>query len=81
MCPWSNGIVDIKGCTTGKIHDAYREWCRRNNNGFVKSGKEFRDELAAYLLTTFADMSTRRNGNTFYRDYTLTQEAQMELLK
>ena len=81
MCPWSNGIVDIKGCTTGKIHDAYREWCRRNNNGFVKSGKEFRGELAAYLLTTFADMSTRRNGNTFYRDYTLTQEAQMELLK
>ena len=81
MCPWPNGSVDIKGCTTGKIHDAYREWCRRNNNGFVKSGKEFRDELAAYLLTTFADMSTRRNGNTFYKDYTLTQEAQMELLK
>ena len=80
MCPWPNGIVDIKGCTTGKIHDAYREWCKRNNNGHAKSGKEFRDELAAYLCTTFADMSTRRNGNTFYRDYALSKEAQEELL-
>ena len=81
MCLWPNRFLDINGCTTGKIHDAYREWCRRNNSGFAKSGREFRDELASYLHTTFADMSTRRNGNTFYKDYTLTQEAQMELLK
>ena len=80
MCPWPNGIVDIKGCTTGKIHDAYREWCKRNNNGHAKSGKEFRDELSAFLCTTFADISTRRNGNTFYKDYTLTKEAKEELL-
>ena len=80
MGPWPDDKVDIDGCTTGQIHTAYREWCKRNNNGYAKSAKEFRDELAAYLFTTFADMSTRRNGNTFYRDYTLTQEAQRSLL-
>lgn len=80
MCPWPNGVVDIYGCTTGRIHKAYMEWCKRNNNGHSKSSKEFRDELAAYLGTTFASMSTRRNGNTFYREYTLTKEARDEFL-
>ena len=80
MCPWPDDKVDINGCTTGRIHDAYREWCKRNNNGHSKSGKEFRDELAAYLFTTFEDMRTRRNGNSFYKDYTLTPEAQHDLL-
>lgn len=80
MCPWPDDKVDINGCTTGRIHDAYREWCKRNNNGHSKSGKEFRDELAAYLFTNFEDMRTRRNGNSFYKDYTLTPEAQHDLL-
>lgn len=80
MCPWPDGKATSNGCSTGKIHTAYREWCKRNNNGHFKSAKEFRDELAAYLFTTFADMSTRIRGNTFYKDYTLTQEAQEDLL-
>ena len=80
MGPWPNDKVDINGCTTGQIHNAYREWCKRNNNGYAKSAKEFRDELASHLFSTFEDMSTRRNGNTFYKDYTLTQEAQRSLL-
>ena len=80
MCPWPDGKIDIYSCTTGKIHKAYLEWCKQNNNGHAKSGKEFRDELAAYLATTFADMTTRRNGNTFYKDYTLTNEAKEDLL-
>lgn len=80
MCPWPDGKATSNGCTTGKIHTAYREWCKRNNNGHFKSAKEFRDELAGYLFTTFADMSTRIRGNTFYKDYTLTQEAQEDLL-
>ena len=80
MGPWPDDNVDNDSCTTGQIHTAYREWCRRNNNGYAKSAKEFRDELAAYLFTTFADMSTRRKGNTFYKDYTLTKEARCSLL-
>lgn len=80
MCPWPDGKATSNGCTTGKIHTAYREWCKRNNNGHFKSAKEFRDELAGYLFTTFSDMSTRIRGNTFYKDYTLTQEAQEDLL-
>ena len=80
MCPWPDGKATSNGCSTGKIHTAYREWCKRNNNNYAKSAKEFRDELAAYLFTTFADMSTRIRGNTFYKDFTLTQEAQEDLL-
>lgn len=80
MGPWPDDKVDINGCTTGQIHTAYREWCKRNNNGYAKSAKEFRDELAAHLFSTFEDMSIRRKGNTFYQDYTLTKEARCSLL-
>jgi hypothetical protein len=53
-------------------------WCKANNNGYAKNSKEFRDELAAHLNTTFADMTTRVHGNTYYRDLTLTKDAQQD---
>ena len=36
--------------------------------------KDFREELAAHLGTTYTDMTTRQKGNTYYRDYSLTPE-------
>ena len=76
MCPWPNGSTNGSTITTGKIHKAFLQWCRENNNGYAKSAKEFREELAAYLNTTFADMTTRIHGNTYYKDWTLTSDAQ-----
>ena len=74
MCPWPLGRIEPH-CTTGRIFKVYRAWCQDNNQGYAKTAKEFREELAAYLNTTFAAMTTRQKGNTYYRDYSLTLEA------
>jgi P4 family phage/plasmid primase-like protien len=74
MCPWPLGRIEPH-CTTGRIFKVYRAWCQDNNQGYAKTAKEFREELAAYLKTTFVAMTTRQKGNTYYRDYSLTQEA------
>mgnify|MGYP002508761717 CR=1 FL=1 len=73
MCPLPGGKINPH-CTTGRIFRVYQAWCHENNHGYAKSAKEFRDELADYLGTTYADMTTRQKGNTYYRDYTLTLE-------
>ena len=73
MCAWPQKKINPH-CTTGRIFKVYQAWCRDNNQGYAKTAKEFREELAAYLDTTYTDMTIRRNGNTYYRDYTLTLE-------
>ena len=80
MCPWQNGKIN-RHCTTGRIYKVYQAWCRENNNGYAKSAKEFREELADYLGTTFPDMTTRQKGNTYYRDYSLTLEAKEQFAR
>lgn len=74
MCPWPNGRINSH-CTTGRVYRVYQAWCRDNNNGFALTAKEFRDNLAAHLDRTYADMTTRQKGNTFFKDYSLTEEA------
>lgn len=62
--------------TTGRIFKAYKAWCKDNNNGYAKTAREFRDELADHLGTIFQAMVVRRGtGGTFYRDYTLSEDA------
>ena len=73
MCALTGSKINPH-CTTGRIFRVYQAWCHENNHGYAKSAKEFRDELADYLGTTYADMTTRQKGNTYYRDYTLTLE-------
>lgn len=63
-------------CTTGRVYKVYKAWCMDNNQGYAKTAKDFRNELADYLGTTFSDMTVRRGkGGTFYIGYTLTDEA------
>ena len=33
-----------------------------------------REQLAGYLGGTFADVTTRQKGNTYYKDFTITEE-------
>jgi putative DNA primase/helicase len=80
MCPWQGGPIN-RHCTTGRIYKVYQAWCRENNNGYAKNSREFREELAEYLGTTFADMTSRQNGNTYYRKYSLTLEAKEQFSK
>ncbi len=74
MCPWQDGKIH-RHCTTGRIYRVYQAWCKDNNNGFAKTAKEFREDLAAHLGRAYADMTTRQKGNTYYREYSLTLEA------
>ena len=74
MCEWPTGKINCH-CTTGRIYKVYNAWCGDNNNGYAKTPKEFREELAAYLGTTYDEMTTRQKGNTFYKKYTLSLEA------
>ncbi len=74
MCPWQDGKIN-RYCTTGRIYRVYQAWCGDNNNGYAKTAREFRDALADYLGSTYADITTRQKGNTYYREYSLTPEA------
>jgi len=74
MCSLPGDRIN-RHCTTGRIYKVYQAYCKENNNGFAKTAKEFRQEFADYFGTTYADMITRQNGNTYYRNLTLTTEA------
>lgn len=47
---------------------------QENNHGYARTAKEFREQLAGYLGGTFADVTTRQKGNTYYKDFTITEE-------
>ena len=69
-----NGKV-TDSCTTGRVYNVYRAWCQDNNNGYAKTTGEFREELATLLNREHSDLIKRQNGNSYYQDYTLTEEA------
>ena len=73
MCPWPDGKINPH-CTTGRIYRVYQAWCRENNNGYARTAKEFRDELSAYMGSSYDELTTRRKGNTYYKEYALTPE-------
>ena len=73
MCPWDDGKI-VKYCTTGRIYKVYQAWCKENNNGYSKTAKEFREELAEHLGSTYAEITTRQKGNTYYKNLTITDE-------
>ena len=80
MCPWQDGKIHPH-CTTGRIYRVYQAWCRDNNNGFAKTAKEFRDDLATYLGCAYSDLTTRIKGNTYYKEYSITLEAKNQYLR
>ena len=63
-------------CTTGKVYDVYKAWCKDNNHGYHKTAKEFRNELTRYLNAPYINLITRRGkGGNYYKNYTLTDDA------
>ena len=77
LCPWPNGKINPK-CTTGKIYKVYQAYCKENNNGYAKTAREFREELADYFGTTFEQMTIRRNGYHYFKELSLTLEAKVQ---
>ena len=49
-----------------------------DDEAYAKTYKEFRDQLADYLGTTFYEMIAKRHTGTFYRSYTLTTDTKKQ---
>ena len=62
-------------CTTQRVYDVYKEWCRDNNHGYTKTAREFRTELLEILGKSFEEATTRLHGLNYYKDITLSIEA------
>lgn len=77
MCERPAGKIE-DSCTTGKIYKVYKAWCADNNNGYAKTYRDFREQLAEHLGTTFYEMIAKRHAGTFYRDYTLTADTKQQ---
>ena len=78
MIPWPQGKIQ-QNCTTGRIYKVYRAWCDDNCHGYAKSVREFREQLTEYLeAADYTDITTRRNGNTYFKDYGLSLEAKQQ---
>lgn len=65
-------------CTTSKLYDVYRAWCVKNTNGFAKSIKDFRTDLAGYLNVKAEDMICHKRDGNYFKDYTLNIETKKE---
>ena len=77
LCPWPQGKIEPH-CTTGRIFKVYAAWCKDNNHGYAKTAKEFREDLAEFYCTGISEMTTRRNGNTYYKTLSLTPESRQQ---
>ena len=72
----------MDSCTTGKVYEVYKNWCKDNNHGYSKTAKEFRTDISLYLDTSYNNLITRRGkGGNFYRNYTLTADAKETYIK
>ncbi len=65
-------------CTTGKVYDVYKAWCGDNTNGYAKSARDFRKNLAEYLGKNVDDLITHTSRGNFYRDYTLSNNTKLQ---
>lgn len=80
MCERLSGKI-ADSCTTSRVFKVYKAWCLDNNNGYAKTAKDFRNELAAHLGTTFDEMTIHRNNGTFYMNITLTLDTKKQYQK
>lgn len=58
-------------CTTRKVHDVLKEWCRDNTGGYTPKTAVFKKEIAQYINVDEKAMSRKYNGNWYYI-FTLT---------
>jgi P4 family phage/plasmid primase-like protien len=71
-----NKITDC--CTTGRVYKVYQSWCKNNNHGYSETERDFRTEVSMLMGGEFKDVTVKRNGYSYYRDYTLTLDAKQD---
>ena len=75
---WQECMVErdeIKdNCTTKRIYNVYKEWCKDNNHGFAKTAREFRHDIADYYSVGYQDMIVRLKSGSHFKSFTLSEE-------
>lgn len=61
-------------CTTRKVHDALKEWCRDNTGGYTPKTSVFKKEIAQYINVDERTLTKTIHGIRFYI-FTLTNDA------
>ncbi len=62
-------------CTTKKLHDVFKAWCRDNSGGgYCCTPQKFREELSAFLKVPESQLTKKVQGQHYY-SFTLTAQA------
>lgn len=68
-------------CTTKKLHDVFRAWCRDNSGGgYCCTPQKFREELSGYLGVAKEELTKKIKGERFYT-FTLTAQMKQDYSK
>ena len=65
--------------TVSYVYSAYRDYCSVNNNGYKKTLKEFKTEIAEYLGISMEEMLGHNDRGTCFKRYDLSEEAKRAL--
>lgn len=78
MAKRKDGANQNDGFTVRKIYKVYKAFCRDNNNGFAKSEKEFKQNIANHLGISVAELKVERRSGTYFKDFTLSETAKKD---
>ena len=65
--------------TVSYVYSVYREYCTENNNGYRKTLKEFKTEIAEYLGISMEEMLGHNDRGTCFKRYDLSEETKRSL--
>lgn len=68
----------LDSCTTKKMYDVYKEWCKDNNSGYAEGKQSFKKLFTEHFGYKTPNDAVVRTDNTYYRDYTLSLDAKEE---
>ena len=72
----NNKVSD--SCTTKKMYEVFKAWCKDNNNGYVLSVQEFNKELIRILKVNDIKQIQKIVHGTRYYTFTLTLETKQD---
>lgn len=77
-CTMRNKGKVSDGCTTKKMYDVFKEWCKDNNNNYIIQKQEFNKSLMdVFDANSIKDLYVIVNGTRYFK-FTLTIEAKKE---
>jgi phage/plasmid-associated DNA primase len=72
-----NGKI-TDNCTTKKMYDVFKAWCKDNNNGYTISKQEFNKELISFFKVSDIKHIEKKLNGTRYYIFTLTTETKQD---